>query len=68
MNFFFWIFVPAILKISLKEFKYLGINCFGLKIHLINQPKYKLSIKEFIGACCLVKKEIAAPVQIINGL
>ena len=40
----------------------------GLKIMRISHPKYILSKKLVKGACCFVKKDIAAPVQIIDGL
>ena len=48
--------------------KYLGKKLNGSKIMRNNQPAYILSIKSVNGACCFVRKEIAAPEQIIDGL
>ena len=47
---------------------YLGKKILGLNNILKNQPRKNLSIDLLIGACFLVKKEIAAPVQNIVGL
>jgi len=55
-------------KNNLKASKYLGKKIIGLKMMRINHPK-KISSKNFVmGACCFVKKLIAAPEQIIKGL
>ena len=56
------------LNTSLNAERYLGMKIFGLKIHLINHPKYNVSKRLFIGACCFVKYDMAAPEQIIKGL
>ena len=50
------------------DFIVLTKNFFGLYKVLNNQPKYNLSTKSFIGACLLVKKAMAAPVQNMESL